>query len=113
MKKKGVHPYDYMCSFDKFNDTKLPEKEDFHSILDDEHISDEQYEHAQKVWETFSHKSLGDNYDLYLGSDVFLLADIFENFRSTCLQYYKIDPCHYFTSPGMSRDAMLKMTDIK
>ena len=48
MKKKGVHPYDYMCSFDKFNDTKLPEKEDFHSILDDEHISHEQYNMRRK-----------------------------------------------------------------
>ena len=51
--------------------------------------------------------------DLYLHSDILLLADVFENFRKTCLEYYKLDPCHYFTSPGLSWDAMLKMTDIK
>ena len=44
---------------------------------------------------------------------MFFLTDVFESFRKTCLQYYKLDPCHYFTSPGLSWDAMLKMTDIK
>ena len=56
---------------------------------------------------------MGEYHDLYLKSDVLLLADVFENFRKTCIQYYKLDPCHYFTSPGLSWDAMLKMTDIK
>ena len=56
---------------------------------------------------------MGEYHDLYLKSDVVLLADVFENFRKTCLQYYKLDPCHYFTSPGLSWDAMLKMTNIK
>ena len=56
---------------------------------------------------------MGEYHDLYLKSDILLLADVFENFRKTCLQYYKLDPCHYFTSPGLSWDAMLKMTDIK
>ena len=58
-------------------------------------------------------KNMGDYHDLYLKSDVLVLADVFENFRKTCMQYYKLDPCHYFTSPGLSWDAMLKMTDIK
>lgn len=78
-----------------------------------EGISDEQYTHAQKVWDTFSIKTMGRYHDLYLKSDILLLADIFENFRETCLQYYKLDPAHYFTSPGLSWDAMLKMTSIK
>ena len=52
-------------------------------------------------------------HDLYLGSGVLLLADFFENFRKTCKQYHDLDPCHYFTSPGLSWDAMLKMTTIK
>ena len=81
--------------------------------LSDEHISNEDYEHAQNVWNTFSLKNMGDYHNLYLGSDVLLLADVFENFRKTCLEYYKLDPCHYFTSPGLSWDAMLKMTNIK
>ena len=56
---------------------------------------------------------MGEYHDLYLKSDILLLADVFENFRKTCLEYYKLDPCHYFTSPELSWDAMLKMTKIK
>ena len=112
MAQKGVYPYDYMDSFDKFNE-KLPTKEDFYSILNDEHITDKDYEHAQNVWSTFSLKNMGEYHNLYLESDILLLADVFENFRKTCLEYYKLDPCHYFTSPGLSWDAMLKMTNIK
>ena len=113
MKQKGIYPYDHMDSFDRFNETKLPVQQDFYSILNNEHISDEQYKHAQNVWNTFNLKTMGDYHDLYLKSDILLLADVFENFRKTCLQYYQLDPCHYFTSPGLSWDAMLKMTDIK
>ena len=112
MSQKGVYPYDFMDSFDKF-DEKLPLKKEFYSLLNDEHISDKDYEHAQNVWNTFNLKNMGEYHDLYLKSDILLLADVFENFRKTCLQYYKLDPCHYFTSPGLSWDAMLKMTDIK
>ena len=113
MKQKGIYPYDHMDSFDRFNETKLPVQQDFYSILNNEHISDEQYKHAQNVWDTFNLKTMGDYHDLYLKSDILLLADVFENFRKTCLQYYKLDPCHYFSSPGLSWDAMLKMTNIK
>ena len=112
MIRKGVYPYDYMDSFEKFKE-QLPSKEEFYSILNNEHISNEDYKHAKKVWETFSMKNMGEYHDFYLTSDILLLADVFENFRKTCLEYYKLDPCHYFTSPGLSWDAMLKMTDIK
>ena len=112
MTRKGVYPYDYMDSFDKFNE-KLPTKEDFFSIMNNEYITDKDYQHAKTVWETFNLKTMGDYHDLYLKSDILLLADVFENFRKTCLEYYKLDPCHYFTSPGLSWDAMLKMTNIK
>ena len=107
MTKKGVYPYDFMDSFDKFNE-QLPSKEEFFSILNNEHISDEEYKKAQNVWNAFSLKNMGEYHDLYLKSDVLLLAD----FRKTCLEYYKLDPCHYFTSPGLSWDAMLKMTEL-
>ena len=112
MVRKGVYPYDYMDSFDKFNE-KLPSKEDFYSILNDEHISNEDYQHAQTVWKEFKLKTMGEYHDLYLNTDILLLADVFENFRRTCFEYYKLDPAHYFTSPGLSWDSMLKMTDIK
>ena len=113
MTRKGIYPYDYMDSFEKFNKTELPTKEEFYSILNNEHISDEDYCHAQKVWNTFQLQTMGEYHNLYLKSDILLLADVFENFRKTCLQYYKLDPCHYFTSPGLSWDAMLKMTNIQ
>ena len=56
---------------------------------------------------------MGEYHDLYLKSDILLLSDVFENFRKTCLQYYKLDPCQYFTSPGSSRNATLKMNVVK
>ena len=113
MKKKGIYPYDYMDSFKKFEDNRLPKKEDFFSLMNDEHITDEEYQHAQNVWKKFGLSSMGEYHDLYLKSDILLLADVFENFRKACQQYYELDPAHYFTTPGLSWDAMLKMTNTE
>ena len=111
--RKGVYPYDYVDSPTKLNDTELPGKEHFYSKLNDEHISDEDYTHAQEVWKEFNCETLGDYHDVYLGSDVLLLADVFESFRKMALETYKLDPAHYFTAPGLSWDAMLKLTQVK
>ena len=113
MTRKGIYPYDYMDSFKKFNKTELPTKEEFYSILNNEHISDEDYCHAKKVWNTFQLQTMGEYHNLYLKSDILLLADVFENFRKTCLKSYKLDPCRYYTSPSLSWDSMLKMTNIQ
>ena len=113
LSKKGVYPYDFMDSFEKFNNRELPTKDQFYSILNDEHIMDDEYIHANEVWDTFYIKTMGDYHDLYLVSDMLLLTDVFKNFRKTCMQCYKLDPCHYLTSPSLSWDAMLKMTNIK
>ena len=113
MTKKGVYPYDYMNSFEKFEDSRLPKKEDFFSIMNNEHITDEEYQHAQNVWNEFGLSSMGEYHDLYLKSDILLLTDVFENFRKACQQYYELDPAHYFTAPGLSWDAMLKRTKTK
>ena len=102
MKQKGIYPHHYMDSFKRFEETELPAKEEFYSILNDEHITDESYEHAKNVWTIFNLQNLGEYCDLYLKSDGLLLADDFENFTKTCMQYYKLDPCHYFTSPGLA-----------
>ena len=112
MKEKGVYLYDYMDSFSKFNDTQLPRREDFYSLLTDEDISDEDYSHAQDVWNTLRMKNMGEYHDLYLKSDILLLTGVFQNFRETCLTYYELDPPHYVSSPGLAWDAMLKMTKI-
>ena len=108
--RKGVYPYDYVSSVDKLSEKQLPPKQGFYSKLYDEDISDKDYQHAIKVWNTFGCKTIRDYHDLYLKSDVMLLADVFENFRKTCLHHYKLDPAHYFTSPGLAWDACLKTT---
>ena len=111
--RKGVFPYEYWDSPTRFDERLLPPPEAFYSRLTDEEISDEDYEHAQKVWKTFNIETLADYHDLYLKCDVLLLADVFENFRSTCVKYYKLDPAHYYTAPGLAWDAMLKMTNTR
>ena len=112
MKKKGVYPYDYMDSFSKFNDIELPKREDFYSLLTDENISKDDYSHAEDVWNIFNLRNMGEYHDLYLKTDILLLVDVFENFRKTCLTYYRLDALHYINSPGLAWDAMLKMTKI-
>ena len=108
--RKGVYPYDYVSTLEKFSETQLPAKQDFYSNLYDQEISDEDYQHALNVFQTFECKTIKDYHDLYLKSDVLLLADVFENFRKTCLKHYKLDPAHYYTSPGLAWDACLKTT---
>ena len=108
--RKGVFPYDYMSSVDKLSEKQLPPKQGFYSKLYNEDITDEDYQHAIKVWNTFGCKTIRDYHDLYLKSDVMLLADVFENFRKTCLKHYKLDPAHYYTAPGLAWDACLKTT---
>ena len=110
--QKGHYPYEYMDAWSRFEETALPPKEAFYSELKREGISDEDYAHAQAVWQAFECKNLGDFHDKYLETDVLLLADVFENFRKTCLNNYKLDPAHYYTSPGLSWDALLKYTGI-
>ena len=111
--KKGVYPYDYMSSMDRFDETSLPTQEQFYNRLTGQHISDEDYAHAQTIWRVFNCKTMRDYHDLYLKTDVLLLADVFERFRATCLQIYKLDPLHYFSLPGFSWDAALKHSGVK
>ena len=108
--RKGVYPYDYVSNLSKLSETQLPPKEEFYSKLNDEDISEEDFLHAIRVWDVFNCKTIRDYHDLYLKSDVLLLADVFENFRKTCLKHYNLDPAHYFTSPGLAWDACLKTT---
>ena len=111
--RKGVYPYDYMDKAEKVEETQLPSKEAFYSQLRDEEISDNDYTHAQNVYTAFNLRNLGEYHDLYLKSDVLLLADVFENFRSICLNYYELDPCHFYTSPGLAWQACLTMTNVE
>ena len=113
LKRKGVFPYEYMTDFSRLGATCLPPKEAFYSQLSDSHITDSDYAHAQNVWETFGCKSMKDYHDLYLETDVLLLADVMTEFRKTCKKAYGLEALHYYTSPGLAWDAMLKYTSIE
>ena len=111
--RKGVYPYEYMDSWEKFDETALPPKKDFYSNLNLENISDEDYVHAQKVWDVFKIKNLGEYHDLYVQSDTLLLADVYENFRNMCLEKYQLDSVYFVSAPGLAWQACLKKTRVK
>ena len=108
--RKGVYPYEHMDSFESFNETKLPNRSAFYSTLKMEHITVEDFEHAKRVWKVFEHKDMGDYQDMYLRTDVLLLADVMEAYRQKCYTNYGLDPMHYLTTPGFAWDALPKMT---
>lgn len=113
MRKKGVFPYDYITSFEKLSEDHLPPINQFYNKLTDSVCTPEEYKHAEDVWSQFNCKSLHDYMKLYLMVDVLLLRDIFENFRSICINVHYLDPCHYYTAPSLSWDAMLLYTKVR
>ena len=108
LRRKGVYPYEYMDSWEKLDGTTLPSKEAFYSNLNLENITDEDYLHAQKVWEVFEIKNLGEYHDLYVQSDTLLLAEVYENFRNMCLDKYQLDSAHFVSAAGLAWQACLK-----
>ncbi|XP_048583266.1 uncharacterized protein LOC116615318 [Nematostella vectensis] len=113
MLRKGVFPYDWFDDIGKLDATQLPPKEAFYFRLNDTDISEEDYQHAREVWEAFEMKTMRDYHDLYLESDVLLLADVFDSFRNVCLGNYGLDPAWYYTAPGLAWDAALKITKAR
>ena len=97
--RKGVYPYAYMSSWDKFNET-LPPIEAFHNDLSDTPCSKEDYTHVQNVWAEFNLKNLGELCDLYVTSDVKLLTAVMNQYRRECYENFKLDALHYYTAPG-------------
>ncbi|XP_071650009.1 uncharacterized protein [Temnothorax longispinosus] len=110
--RKGVFPYEYIDCVEKLEDTCLPPRDSFYSSLTGETVSESDYAHAVNVWQQFSIQTLSEYSDLYLKTDVLLLADVFENFCDSCVASYGLDPAHYYTLPGFTWDAMLKHTRI-
>ena len=102
-----------MDSFKKFFDGRLPDKRKYFSFLKGECITEKDYLHAINVSNLFKMSTLGDYHDYYLKKDVLLLADFFEKFINTGLEYYGFNSRHYLSSPGLSWDAMLKKTEIE
>ena len=110
--RKGVYPNEYMDSWDKFEEKRLPSIDEFYSKLNISGISEKDYQHACKVWNEFGLKNIGDYHDLYLETDVVLLANVFESFRKVCLDNYGLDPAHFYTAPGLAWKACLKRTGV-
>ena len=98
---------------DKFDETKLPPQDAFYNRLNDEPLLDVDYEHAHQVWKMFHCRTMRDYHDLYLQSDVYLLADVFEKFRVDSQALYGLEPVHYYSIPGLCWDAALKHSDIE
>ena len=105
--QKGIFPYEHLTSLETFEETELPPIEKFYSHLALKTVTPQAYEFAHKVWRHFKCRNIGDYHDLYLQTDVTLLADVFEKFRKTCMENYKLDPAHYMTGPQLTWDAML------
>ena len=113
-----------MTTWTRFGKEKLHDKECFYSSVKDGttndkgkkldgHINNEDYLMRKKNWNKFNLKNMGDYHDHFLKKDILFLADVFVKFIDTCLKFYKLDPCYYFSSPGLSWGAMLKMTSVK
>ena len=111
--RKGVYPYEYIDGWDKFNEKIIPSKELFCSNLTLENITKTDYAHANNVFKKFNINNLGEYHDLYVRSDTLLLADIFENFRQSCLKNYELDPAHFVSLPGLAWQACLKKTNVE
>ena len=120
----AYYPYEYMESFKRFSREELPNKKIFYRSLKDGttvdngeklngHITDEEYLTCIKIWNKFNMKNMGNFHDQHLNKVVLSLADVFERFTAMFLKVYKVDPYHYFSSPRLSWDTMLKMTCVR
>ena len=111
--RKGIDPYEYKDSWERFDETSFPDKKEFHGNLNLEDISDIDYRHTKRVLKRFSNKNLWDYHDLFVQSDTLLLADVFENFRNDCTEIYELYPAHFLSIPGSIWPTSLKKTGVK
>ena len=112
--QKGFFPYSYLDSFEKFKEP-FPNYGDAwkNSLSGKIDITYSDYQHAVSVYNDFGCQNLGDYHDVYLKIDVLLLADIFQKFRSVCLNVYRLDPSHFYSAPNLSWESMLISTRVK
>ena len=103
--RKGVYPYKYMDSWERFDEIVLPNRKEFYSKLNLKVITDVDYRYAKRVYKEFNDKNLGDYHDLYVQIDVLLVAEAFENFRNTCYNIYELNPAHFLSAPGLAWQA--------
>ena len=112
--KKGTYPYNYMDSWERFNETKIPPRKEFYNQLTQEDITEEDYNHAVTVWNTFNlKKNLDEYHDLYVQAEALQLSDVFGNFRDTCQEIYQLDPAYFVSAPGLAWQECLKKTNVE
>ena len=111
--QKGVYRYEYIVDLEKFNESSLPEKEDFHRHPNMDDNADADYVHAKRVCKHFKIRNPGDFNDLYVQNHTLLLADVFRSFRNMCLEIYKVDPAHFLSAPRLAWQAALKRSKKK
>ena len=102
-----------MDSWERFDETPLPDKGTFYSSLNMGDITDIDYRHAKRVFKNRNNKNLGDYHDLYVQSDTLLLADVFKIFRNKCIEIYELDPDHFLSASGLAWQARFEITGIK
>ena len=113
MTRKEVYSYEYMDSFEQFQEPQLPPKDTFYNSLTEEDISEIDYTHAKEAFNHFDITDLGDYYNFYLLTNVLLVDEVFDNFRDLCLQHYCLDPAHNYTFPGLFWQTAPKMTGVE
>ena len=111
--QKVIYPHEYMDSWDRFEETTLPPVRSFYSKLNMSGVSDQDHEHTCKVWRDFEIKNQGEYHNLYLRTNVILLANAFEAFRKVCLDNYGSDPAHFYTAPGLAMESLPKENRYK
>ena len=111
--RKGVYPYEYMDCIEKIYDKNLPPKELFFSRLTGKNVSEEDYFLAQRVWQQFGMKNLGDYTELYVNADTILLAEAMIQLRDRMYDEFELDLCHFLSMPMMSKDIMLKTSGVE
>jgi hypothetical protein len=112
--RKGLYPYEYMDSWEKFDQVNFPKIDEFYSSLRDEHVAKDDYLEAKRLYEdVFKCENLGQWHDIYLQTDTILLACVFEDFRRVAITNYGLDPTYYYSAPGLSWDAALKISKVK
>ena len=111
--RKGVYPYEYMDSWQRFDETSLSDKKAFYSSLNVEDITDVDYKHGKTVFEYLINNNLDDCHGLYVQSDTLLPGEGFGNFKNTCIKVYELYPAHFISAPGLAWQAFLKETEVK
>ena len=109
--RKRIYPYEYIDSWERFDETSMPDKETFYSSLNMESITSVDYRNAKRIRKEFKSKNLGDYHELYVQTDTFLLAVVFENFRNKCFEIYELVTAHFLSAPVLAWQASFKKAE--